>query len=564
MKLRSAISSFVLTFGATLLCSTSLLAQKDTQPLISLETTGLYGAQGVFHAKLKSTEIGQPAGLLFGLGDLTVRGSGLVLHINPDAPTSHLYTGVVSPSGTFEVSAPMPNTAFRNKRIWVQAVVETCSGIRVASIPAVIRGETTNSATFSDISNQLPSASATTTGGDVDAVDFDLDGDLDLSIVVEDSSGPTAKLLIYENNSGVLTDVTDSHLPPGDNVRRPSDVEWADFDQDGDMDFLAADAFDPLAGVAEHQLWINDGNNIFAPTNFPVSLEGVSDVAVADIDADCDLDVVMATPGNAHGPSAEKVVLFLNQLTETGLLSFSIDTNFEQAPWNDPNEVMNSVALGDFNQDGSLDLYITRTSVFAGGQKNLILMNDGQGNFTDESATRLPNMFDRSQNSVLADVNGDGALDIVVANSVQNVGPLVSADLLMNNGSGIFTDAPLTSPEIDPAEPDFGIRLSVVAGDVDLDGDIDLVFSIHEFFDQFFNEVGQAVLLVNQGNAQGGTEGEFQRDLNFFAGMPTFVAGDGVLFDLDLDGDLEYYTTSTGGIANPTKIEDQLILNQVP
>lgn len=84
------------------------------------------------------------------------------------------------------------------------------------------------------------------------------------------------------------------------------------------------------------------------------------------------------------------------------------------------------------------------------------------------------------------------------------------------------------------------------------------------FFDLFLNEVGQGVLLINQGNAQGGVEGDFKRDYNFFTALQTFVAPAGVLADFDLDGDLDYYTISAGGIFNPTKTQDHLLINDLP
>jgi len=67
-----------------------------------------------------------------------------------------------------------------------------------------------------------------------------------------------------------------------------------------------------------------------------------------------------------------------------------------------------SVALGDIDGDGDLDVVSANSD-----QGNRIYLNDGQGNFTDSNQA----LGDRDCRSVvLADVDNDGDLDIAVAN----------------------------------------------------------------------------------------------------------------------------------------------------
>ena len=73
-----------------------------------------------------------------------------------------------------------------------------------------------------------------------------------------------------------------------------------------------------------------------------------------------------------------------------------------------------SVALGDVDGDGDLDLVFGNWGP-AGGQ-NLLFLNDGKGSFTDATASRLPKDSDGTYAVAVGDVDGDGDLDLVFGN----------------------------------------------------------------------------------------------------------------------------------------------------
>ena len=77
----------------------------------------------------------------------------------------------------------------------------------------------------------------------------------------------------------------------------------------------------------------------------------------------------------------------------------------------------------------------------------------------------LPSLLDDTRAAALGDIEGDGDLDAVLANGGDQ-----QNRLYRNDGTGVFTDAtPLLPPDADDTR-------AVAAGDVDGDGDLDLLF----------------------------------------------------------------------------------------
>jgi hypothetical protein len=156
------------------------------------------------------------------------------------------------------------------------------------------------------------------------------------------------------------------------------------------------------------------------------------DVALGDVDGDGDLDAWVA---NSDEPNR----VWLNDG----------NANFSDSGQTLGENKSYGVALADLDGDGDLDAVVANYS--NGGESNIVWLNDGAGNFSDNGQT-LANS--RSRNVALGDIDGDGDLDIVDTDYVW-----------FNDGNGQFTELAL---------PGDHVAYTVALGDVDADGDLDL------------------------------------------------------------------------------------------
>jgi hypothetical protein len=126
-----------------------------------------------------------------------------------------------------------------------------------------------------------------------------------------------------------------------------------------------------------------------------------------------------------------------------------------------------SVAIGDLNRDGTLDLVTTNYYPGGGPQTGAnsvsVLLNSGDGSFRAKHDFRTG----RGPISVaIDDLNGDGTPDLATANPGPDGNPVRTVSVLLNRGDGSFR-----------ARLDYGTRgspESVAIGDLNGDGKLDL------------------------------------------------------------------------------------------
>ncbi len=123
------------------------------------------------------------------------------------------------------------------------------------------------------------------------------------------------------------------------------------------------------------------------------------------------------------------------------------------------------VAIGDINQDGLPDI------LFAGNQQsNRLYLNQGNLSFIDiTEKAGLDSEGSWSTGVSMADVNGDGLLDIYVCKSGPLEGPNRHNELFINNGDSTFTER---AKEFGIAE--IGLSQHAVFFDYDKDSDLDM------------------------------------------------------------------------------------------
>ncbi len=274
--------------------------------------------------------------------------------------------------------------------------------------------------------------------------DYDNDGDLDIILTGEDNTS-TEVCKIYRNDSGSFVEIS-AGLPGVWN----SSVAWGDYDNDGDLDIL----FTGYGGsLAQSRVYRNDGGSF---TDIGASLYGVSRGAVAwgDYDNDGDLDILLT------GERSSIVTkLYRNEYRSYGDGAFTfwdVSTSLTGVKWS-------SVAWGDYDNDGDLDILLTGDDGTAYISK--VYRNDGS-NFTDISAG-LQGVWGYTDGAVAwGDYDSDGDLDILMMGE-DNAGTHVSK--VYRNDSGSFTD--INAGLMGVAEG------SVAWGDCDNDGDLDILLT---------------------------------------------------------------------------------------
>lgn len=178
------------------------------------------------------------------------------------------------------------------------------------------------------------------------------------------------------------------------------------------------------------------------------------------------------------------------------------------------------VGLADFDGDGDLDVVIAIE-----WYQNRILINNGSGVFRDETSDRLPVTLNDSEDVGFADFDGDGDLDLVFVSEEDQVN-----EYFLNDGNGYFSNASSRISHV------WGISNAVHVADVDLDGYPDILIG-----NMGFNE-----LLMN--DRHGGFVTASDR-------LPWRPGGtqDIEMADIDGDGDLD--------VMEGNETENRLLLN---
>ena len=289
---------------------------------------------------------------------------------------------------------------------------------------------------------------------DFEILDVDCDGIDDVVLLNQNAflfTVPTNNTVFYPNR--VFFGLGGGSFGPGVEMfnaygtNTSYDIEFADFDMDGDLDAVVATEVSDI-------LYLNQCGGVFTPSTNEFNTFGAQisrQLAVGDLNQDGNQDVMIGSSGS----------FALYYGNGNGTFQVAV-TNF--GPTNAT--LTGEIHFMDFEGDGDLDI-LTSVNVQPFSQTYI---NDGAGNFTISTNILVGGTTFFAEYSTSGDVNGDGLDDIIHRHVVY-----------LNNGNGMYEfSAPLTSIINDSVEadteivdfngdgrPDFaiGIRSSNTGGD---------------------------------------------------------------------------------------------------
>ena len=280
----------------------------------------------------------------------------------------------------------------------------------------------------------------------------DVDGDGDLDVIAPDSWAMQPDAVFVNGGNWVFADEGAARLGTSS---RAGAARLGDLDGDGDLDLVLSDwGDDPPNSASRIRIYANDGTGHFTetidavpPTTSGGTGTGPVDVDLADLDGDFALDLIVAS---RVGES-----LFYRNDGDGTFTAAGADLPDQVGPY-----VYGPDAC-DVDNDGDLDLWLD------GGGANFaeqLMINDGAGHFTDESATRVVGNPPGDDNEVqCVDLDGDGDQDAVIASLSAN------ERMLLNDGTGRFTAVPDAFPTLRDA------TLGLDLGDLNDDGRLDAI-----------------------------------------------------------------------------------------
>lgn len=310
--------------------------------------------------------------------------------------------------------------------------------------------------------------------------------------------------------------------------------EEVDRDPDGLPRFShVTDRFQNIEIVATFGPGANPNAGQGARPNRPVnpigSLHGANTLALADFDGDGDLDLFW-------GDFFEPGILYIPN--EGSCERPDLDSEPIPFPPNDPiaTSGYNAPTLGDLDGDGDLDMLVGVLGGAFNPNRTLIdnfhyLEQTGPNEFEDRTSRFLPNL-DVGSESVprFADLDGDGDLDMFVANKLEQGGSTSRIYRFENVGSAAAPSFVLRGRL--PLEGDY--HYAPAFGDLNADGEVDMVLG-----------TWRAELQLHLGR-----DGEFIEDTTFAVKLTRGTNAVPALVDIDGDGDLDLFVGEASGELN--------------
>ncbi len=320
-------------------------------------------------------------------------------------------------------------------------------------------------------------------------------------------------------------------------------IEYADFDLDTDLDVIVVNQ----AGV-NNEVYFNGGAGLLAPASSLTAGSIVSDAGdsrgFALGDIDNDGDIDVYVTNS----SEQANFLYRNMTVEGGGPGGTSPGFFQAVVDVSTSHTFNSrhAQFADVDGDLDLDLFVVNWAA----RNNQLFINQGGdqagtiGTFLEHTTGDAVNDGGNCHGLAFADVNGDTFVDLFVTR--HDGFPTVTGEvnhLYLGDGTGDFTHS-----DVAPFNADIAQSLSARFGDIDGDGDADL------FVANGMNQNNE--IYVNQGGDQLGTLGTF---VAMTTGDPVTDGGKSIgarLIDIDFDSDLDLLVSNRGDQPNKIYLND--------
>jgi len=313
--------------------------------------------------------------------------------------------------------------------------------------------------------------------------------------IAGDQSVNTSQNISFEHEDVSINLFAKERLLLEMNGFRGPKVTSADVNKDGLVDLFFGGGKNQTS-----ELYLNRLDGSFEKVNQPFKAFNRSEIVGAeffDADNDGDLDLYLAHGGRSFSP-------YSNLMQDVILLNDGRGNFSEQTPLLNFGKPINTgdVAIGDLNNDGQQDLVVTEMMNNQGFGKLgqcFIFINQGNNEFKSIAADYLKEVGMLSS-VALIDQNDDGYLDIVLAGKWMPI-------TIIENQAGDFV-APRKLYELENSK---GLWNTLELVDVDQDGDQDLIAG-NEGLNNFYNT--NLTLFINDFDQNGSAEPIFCYEQN--------------------------------------------------